>query len=147
MALMASSTVATTSEAAQPVVDTMPQAVSTIAGVPSEALPQSGQCRIFFDHVAADKQPAGMECGHALWLARNWGGRVVAVKGLQAAVLDDFDGRNDFAGVPSDALPPAGYCRAWIDGLAAEQQPQATDCVAARHLASERGGRVLFMPL
>ena len=147
LACMAATNMIPTTEAATPMAAPLPQAVSTIAGVPTEALPAPGQCRIFFNNVEVSKQPAAMECEHAMWLARSWGGRVVGVTGTVASVLATYEGRNDFTGVPSNALPPRGYCRAWIDGLAVEQQPQASDCVEARHIAQAQDGRVLFMPL
>jgi hypothetical protein len=134
-------------EAAEPPQAPLPRAVSAIEGVPSEALPPSGQCRIFFDHVRIDKEPPAMECEHARWLARSWGGRLVAVNGANATLVGVFKGRDDFRGVPAEALPPPGYCRAWLEGVALEQQPAYSDCVAARRIALRRGGRVLFMPL
>jgi hypothetical protein len=124
-----------------------PTIVSTIEGVPTEALPRSGECRIFFDNVAIHKQPASMECEHAHWLARSWGGRVVATEGLSATVVAEYEGRNDFTGVPSEAIPPRGYCRAWLPNVAAEFQPEASDCIVARRLAADGAGRVLFMPI
>ncbi|HXT17433.1 MAG TPA: hypothetical protein VN706_17465 [Gemmatimonadaceae bacterium] len=35
------------------------------------------------------------------------------------------------ASIPSDARPPKGMCRIWIDGVPAAQQPAATDCPTA----------------
>ena len=147
LAAMASSNLGEQTEAATPAQQPMPQAVSTIEGVPSEALPPSGQCRIFFDHVRIDKQPAAMECEHARWLAHSWGGRLVSVTGLKVTLVAAYHGRNDFTGVPAEALPPAGYCRAWLNGVANERQPQYSDCVVARRIVETQPGRVLFMPL
>ena len=147
LASIAAANLIPTTEASTPIQAPLPQAVSTIEGVPTEALPASGQCRIFFDNVEISRQPAAMECEHAIWLARSWGGRVVGVTGTVASVLASYEGRNDFTGVPSTALPPRGYCRAWIDGLATDQQPSPSDCVEARHIAQSENGRVLFMPL
>ena len=146
LGVIATSSIIATTEASTPAIQPL-QAMSTISGVPTEALPQSGQCRIFFDNVPAEKQPAQMECEHAKWLAHSWGGRVVAVNGLTAEVVAEYKGRNDFTGVPVQALPPRGYCRAWLDGVPADQQPEASDCLQARRIAETQNGRVLFMPI
>jgi hypothetical protein len=106
-----------------------------------------GQCRLQYDTLPASAQPAPMECEHALWLARSWGGRVMEKTSEGPIELGSFVGRNDFTGVPASDLPRAGYCRAWLDGVAADQQPQDSDCRTARRIVAERGGRVLFMPL
>ena len=134
-------------EAATPPMTPLAHAVSHIEGVPSEALPESGRCRIWFNDIPTAKQPAAMECEHATWIAHSWGGRVIAVNGLDAEVVAQFDGRDDFSGVPAQALPPRGYCRAWIADRPLEAQPQASDCVVARRIAAANDGRVLFMPL
>ena len=121
--------------------------VSTIDGVPAAALPHDGECRIWYNGVSVERQPHIMDCEHAKWIAQSWGGRVIETNGTTATVIANIDGRNDFTGVPSEALPDPGYFRAWVEGLAPEQQPAQSDCVVARRTARAEGGRVLFMPL
>jgi hypothetical protein len=116
---------------------------SPIPGVPVEALPSDGKCRIWFDGIPAHRQPTQSDCEHAHWVAERWGGRVIG----HQAVLAAYEGRNDFTGVPASALPRAGYCRAWIDGAALEDQPAQGDCREARRTAAAQGGRLLYMPL
>ena len=117
--------------------------VSTIAGVPTEALPDLGQCKLWYDALPVDRQAAQTDCEHALWLARTWGGRVID----HNRELARFAGRNNFSGVPIAALPARGYCRAWLGGVSPNAQPVQSDCRVARQIADRGHGRVLYMPL
>lgn len=116
---------------------------SGIDGVPAEALPQRGQCKLWYDALPVSRQAAQMDCEHAHWLARTWGGRVID----HDRELARYDGRNDFTGVPLSALPQRGFCRAWLSGVAADAQPIESDCRVARQIADRGHGRVIFMPL
>lgn len=106
-----------------------------------------GQCQIQYDALPETHQPAAMECEHANWIAQRWGGRVMESTGAGMIERASYDGANDFTNVPTHALPRAGYCRAWIDGVDANAQPAESDCREARSLAASNGGRVIFMPL
>ena len=122
----------------------------TIAQAPVERALNTmelGQCRIQYDALPAANQPAAMECEHANWVAQRWGGRVLEQTGQGEVEQASYNGRNDFTGVPANALPRPGYCRAWLDGVDVSAQPAETDCRAARTMASEHGGRVLHIPL
>jgi hypothetical protein len=120
---------------------------SAVRGLAMDDLPRTGQCRLWYDALPREHQAAPMECEHADWLAKHWGGRVIGNAAEGGVELASYQGANDFTGVPATALPHAGYCRAWIDGVAAEAQPDEDDCRGARRTARERGGRVLFMPM
>jgi hypothetical protein len=128
---------------AAPVALVQPAAESHVRGVPVDALPTRGECRIWYDTLPAEAQPDQVDCEHAHWVARRWGGRVINAQTELAA----YEGRNDFTGVPVTALPRGGYCRAWLNDVAVDQQPAEGDCVEARRTANASGGRVLFMPL
>jgi len=123
-----------------------PVAYETATTSTADATPL-GDCRIQYDALPAEAQPAPMECEHAHWLARSWGGRVMEKTGEGLVERVAYEGRNDFTGVPVSALPRRGYCRAWLDDVAADAQPDESDCRAARSTAAEHGGRVLYMPL
>lgn len=118
--------------------------VATVASAPEIA---PGQCQIQYDALPAAHQPAAMECEHADWLAQRWGGRVMESTSDGLIERAAYEGANDFTNVPTAALPRPGYCRAWLDDVAAHDQPAQSDCREARRLASSLGGRVIFMPL
>jgi len=106
---------------------------------------QVGQCRIRIAALPEANQPAPMECEHAAWIAQRWGGRVLEKTGEGYVERATYEGRNDFTGVPSNALPRPGYCRAWIADAGAAGED--TDCRTARRIADAADGRVLYMPL
>jgi hypothetical protein len=106
-----------------------------------------GECRIHYDVLSDENQPAAMECEHADWLAQRWGGSVLEKTSDGVVERASYEGRNDFTGVPASELPRRGYCRAWLDGADVSAQPAETDCRTARQVANAQGGRVIFMPL
>lgn len=134
--------------------------VAAVRSQPAEAAPQTttaiertvphldfGQCRIQYDALSVENQPMQMECEHAEWIAQRWGGRVLEHGESGVVERATYDGRNDFTGVPARELPRAGYCRAWLNDVAVNAQPEESDCRAARRLANALGGRVIYMPL
>lgn len=141
LAMLASSAIALRQE--QAVAAAQDEAVQT---APTERM-GLGQCRIHYWQLPEAKQPAAMECEHAHWVAQRWGGQVLERTGAGTIEAGSYEGRNDFTGVPSEALPRRGYCRAWIDGADVSEQPAESDCRVANIVANARGGRVLFMPL
>ena len=98
LVMLGGSVVAQVREEPTPVVQ------QTALAAPVESTPL-GQCRIQYDALPADRQPAAMECEHAHWLARSWGGRVMEKTSEGLVERATYEGRNDFTGVPSSELP------------------------------------------
>lgn len=46
--------------------------------------------------------------------------------------------------IPPGHLPPAGQCRAWLDGVPPGHQPGPTSCAEAERIAAREGGRVIY---
>ncbi len=118
--------------------------------VPPDRVPPRGLCRIWYDDLPADRQPAAMTCARAHRVARNHGGRVIwadSDRALQDGDVASADyGQVDFRGVPPDRLPPPGYCRVWLDGVPPDQQPPPAQCPQAERDAQRLGGRLLYIP-
>lgn len=123
------------------------EASAPIASQPIPPAFDEGNCRIQYDALPAESQPAQMECEHAEWLAQRWGGKVLESRANGVVERASYEGDNDFTDVPPTALPRAGYCRAWLSNVALDAQPEESDCRTARTLANARGGRVIYMPL
>ena len=62
---------------------------------------------------------------------------------LLAQPADAQARRASYERIPPGHLPPAGLCRAWIDGVPAGRQPRATDCRTAYAQANRYGGVVI----
>lgn len=118
--------------------------------VPPDRVPPRDLCRIWFDDLPVDRQPAPMTCGRAHRVARHHGGRVIwaeSPRSHQDGVVASADyGRVDLRGVPPDRLPPPGYCRVWLEGVPPDRQPPPAQCPAAERDADRMGGRLLYMP-
>ncbi len=118
--------------------------------VPPDRVPPRGLCRIWYDDLPADRQPAAMTCARAQRVARNHGGRVIwaaSDRAFQDGEVASADyGQVDLRGVPPDRLPPPGYCRVWLDGVPPDRQPPPAQCPQAERDAQRMGGRLLYMP-
>ena len=51
--------------------------------------------------------------------------------------------RASYERIPPGHVPPAGMCRAWLDGVPAGRQPRPTDCRTAYAQAARHGGVVI----
>lgn len=118
--------------------------------VPPDRVPPRDLCRIWYDDLPVDRQPAPMTCGRAHSIAQHHGGRVIwaeSERAHQDGVVASTDyGQPDLRGVPPDRLPPPGYCRVWLDGVPPDRQPRPAQCPAAEREAERSGGRLLYMP-
>ena len=63
---------------------------------PQEHVIAPGLCQIRYDGLPADRQPAAMECEHADWLARTWGGQLMEMTETGLIERAAYEGRNDF---------------------------------------------------
>ncbi len=118
--------------------------------VPPDRVPPRDLCRIWYDDLPVDRQPAAMTCGRAHRVAQHHGGRVIWAQGERAyqdGVVASTDyGQVDLRGIPPDRLPPPGWCRVWLDGVPPDRQPAPAQCPAAEREAERTGGRLVYMP-
>jgi len=118
--------------------------------VPPDRVPPRELCRIWYDDLPVDRQPAPMTCGRAHRVAKHHGGRVIwarSDRAFQDGVVASTDyGQVDLRGIPPDRLPPPGYCRVWLDGVPPDRQPEPAPCPAAEREAVRTGGRLVYMP-
>jgi hypothetical protein len=118
--------------------------------VPPDRVPPRDLCRIWYDELPVDRQPAPMTCGRAHRIAQHHGGRVIwaeSGRAHQDGVVASTDyGQVDLRGIPPDRLPPPGYCRVWLDGVPPDRQPPPAQCPAAERQAERTGGRLVYMP-
>ncbi len=118
--------------------------------VPPDRVPARGLCRIWYDELPPDRQPAAMTCARAHRVARGHGGRVIWAASQRAAETGEVAavdyGPVDRRGVPPDRLPPPGYCRVWLEGVPPDRQPPPDQGPRAEREAQRTGGRLLYMP-
>ena len=99
-----------------------------------------GQCRIQYDTLADDRQPAAMECEHAHWVAQRWGSARVASTQLAISGLCCL--ATPFA---IDAPAPLFYAWLVLWGITVSGDSPQFSTLTARNAPPQAVGSVLTL--